>query len=95
MKFAFIIMGDFAAEDSAKICGGAAQIVGVRNIAEAEAAARRLAAEGIGCIELCGAFGEEGARKIIAATNGELPIGYVTHLPEQDEIYRKAFGDKA
>lgn len=95
MKFAFIIIGDFASADSAKICGGAAQIIGVRSIAEAETAARCLAAEGIGCIELCGAFGEEGARKIIAATEGRLPIGYVTHLSEQDEIYKKAFGSKA
>ncbi|MCI5527041.1 MAG: hypothetical protein MR397_02985 [Oscillospiraceae bacterium] len=25
------------------------------------------------------------------ATENKLPIGYVTHLPEQDDVYRAAF----
>ena len=52
---------------------------------------RRLEEEGVGCIELCGAFGEEGARAVIEATKNRIPVGYVTHLPEQEEVYRKAF----
>ncbi|MFQ7574196.1 MAG: DUF6506 family protein [Lachnospira sp.] len=32
---------------------------------------------------MCGAFGENGARAVIEATENKLPIGYVTHLPEQ------------
>lgn len=92
MKFAFIIMGDFsAANDSAEIHNGDAQIVGVANIEEAQKAACRLQREGVDCIELCGAFGKSGARKIIEATNNKLPIGYITHLPEQDEVYSTAF----
>ena len=51
----------------------------------------RLEEEGVGCIELCGAFGEEGARAVIEATKNRIPVGYVTHLPEQEEVYRKAF----
>ena len=47
--------------------------------------------EGIGCIELCGAFGPEGAKKIIEATDNKIPVGFVTHLPEQEEIYKAAF----
>lgn len=94
MKFAFIIMGNFGEDAAAEIAGGAARIIGVRSIEEAKAAALRLASQGIGCIELCGAFGEEGARQIAAVTENKLPVGYVTHLPEQDEIYRKAFGEK-
>ena len=92
MRFAFIIMGEFqAAQDRAQIHQGAAQIVGVSDLQEAVQAARRLQAEGVDCIELCGAFGEAGAREIIRATEGRLPIGYVTHLPEQDDVYRAAF----
>ena len=53
--------------------------------------AARLEEEGVGCIELCGAFGEEGARAVIEATKNRIPVGYVTHLPEQEEVYRKAF----
>ncbi|MCB5406456.1 DUF6506 family protein [Thomasclavelia ramosa] len=47
--------------------------------------------EGVGCIELCGAFGKAGAKTIIEVTENKIPIGYVTHLPEQDEIYDLTF----
>lgn len=92
MRFAFLIMGDFEAEkDRGAIRNGTAQIIGVGNIEEAKKAARKLYEEGVGCIELCGAFGESGAKAVIEATDNQIPVGYVTHLPEQDEIYRKAF----
>lgn len=55
--------------------------------------AKKLKADGIDCIELCGAFGEAGAKAIIEATDNTLPIGYITHLPEQDEMYRIAFSN--
>lgn len=87
MKFAFLIMGDFHAE----IRNGDAQIIGVADLKEAIGVARRLQEEGIDCIELCGAFGEAGARAIIRATDNRLPVGYITHLPEQDDVYRAAF----
>lgn len=93
MKFAFLIMGDFGPGDRAAIGGGSAQIVGVSSLAEAAEAARQLAAQGVDCIELCGAFGPEGAREIIRATENRLPVGYITHLPEQDDVYRAAFGE--
>ena len=55
------------------------------------AAARELLEQGVGCIELCGAFGPDGARRIIEATENRIPVGYVTHLPEQEAVYRAAF----
>ena len=58
---------------------------------EAAAAAKQLCEEGIDCIELCGAFGAEGAKQIIEITENRIPVGYVTHLPEQDEIYKAVF----
>lgn len=92
MKFAFIILGPFDQKtDRAVIHGGTAQILGVSTLEEACQVARELAESGIDCIELCGAFGEEGTRKIIEVTGNKLPIGYVTHLPEQDPVYEAAF----
>ena len=86
MKFAFLILGDFRPEtDRAAIHGGAAQMRG------ACAAAQELLEQGVGCIELCGAFGPDGARRIIEATGNRIPVGYVTHLPEQEAVYRAAF----
>ncbi|MEG2396803.1 MAG: DUF6506 family protein, partial [Oscillospiraceae bacterium] len=42
---------------------------------------------------LCGAFGENGAKEIIIATENKIPIGYVTHLSEQDELFNSAFSN--
>ena len=94
MKFAFLIMGDFdVRQDYAAIHGGDACIVGVADIEQACAAAQRLHHAGVGCIELCGAFGPDGARQVIEATGGRIPVGYVTHFPEQDPLFRAAFPD--
>ncbi len=85
-------MGDFnSGVDFAQIHEGGAQIVGVATLEEAKKAAMRLQTDGVDCIELCGAFGEKGAREIIKATKGTVPIGYVTHLPEQNELYTRVF----
>lgn len=95
MKFAFIIMGPFQPEkDHASIHDGDAQIIGVSTIEEACAAAKELKATDITCIELCGAFGESGAKKVIAATESKVPVGYVTHLPQQDPIFQAVFGEE-
>ena len=53
-----------------------------------------LVKEGVNCIELCGGFGSAGAKAIIEATGNEIPIGYITHLPEQDELYAQVFSKK-
>lgn len=92
MRFAFIIMGEFNnKDDRASIHDGTAQIIGVSNIDEAIEVAEELYKSGIDCIELCGAFGEENAKKIIQMTENKIPIGHIVHLPEQDEVYLKAF----
>lgn len=94
MRFAFLIMGkEFSSRvDRAKICNDSAMIVGVSNMDEAIAVAKELEEDGVECIELCGAFGEDNARRIIDATEGRIPIGHIVHLKEQDELYRKVFG---
>lgn len=95
MKFAFLIMGKFnSGEDQAQIHNGAARIIGVSDLEDAARTAKKLEEEGIDCIELCGAFLEEGARAVIEATGNRIPVGYVTHLPEQDDVYQKAFAGK-
>lgn len=95
MRFAFIIMGEFNfPTDRAEIGGGNAQIIGVADMNGALEAARMLQKSGVDCIELCGAFGEDGARKIIEATGNGMPIGYVNHLPEQDGLYRVVFSER-
>ena len=95
MKFAFLILSKFGSErDCASIQNGTARIIGVSSIEEAGEVAQKLLEEGIGCIELCGAFGKKGAAEIIRATGNRIPVGYITYLPEQDEVYRAAFSNK-
>ena len=95
MKFAYIIMGKVESSvDKASISkGDFAEIIGVSSINEAISVSKNLVQKGIDCIELCGAFGKDGAKKIIKATENKIPVGYVTHLPEQDELYKKTFGN--
>ena len=95
MKFAFIIMGDFEPKyDRASIHEETAQIIGVSNMDEACMAARKCYEDGVDCIELCGAFGEAGAKKVIEATGNKIPVGYVVHFPEQNELFYLLFGEK-
>lgn len=53
-------------------------ILTVRNPDEAVALAKRLGEEGFGAIEVCGAFGEELAKKMYEAAGCKVPVGYVT-----------------
>lgn len=95
MKFAFLIMSSHeidSREERAAICDGEFSIISVNDIEDAKRTASELERKGIGCIELCGAFNEEGCRAVIEATGGRIPIGYVTHLAEQDGVFKKTFG---
>lgn len=95
MLFAFLVMGNYdSTRDRAAVHGGDTRMIGVKNLDDACGAARELLKEGVSCIELCGAFGPDGARRIIEATGGKIPVGYVTHFPEQDELFDRVFGSK-
>ncbi|WP_295153897.1 DUF6506 family protein [uncultured Brachyspira sp.] len=93
MKFAYLIMGSIfdSNTDKAYIHNGIAQIIGVSDIEEACKIAKELKEKGIDCIELCGGFKEEGARKIIEATENKIAVGFAVHLKEQEDIYKKLF----
>ena len=82
MRFAFLILGPrFEPErDRAAIPDGTAQIVGVPTVEQAARQAERLCREGVDCIELCGAFGREGAQRVKAALGGTAAVGYMTYL---------------
>lgn len=93
MKYAFLIMGDFSSQrDRVSFPDSQTFMIGVSSIEEAQTVAKKLMEEGVACIELCGAFEEQGARAVIQATGGKLPVGFVTHLPEQDSLFQAVFG---
>jgi hypothetical protein len=74
---------------------GDVTIVGVPTLEQACRVAAAAAMAGTAdFIELCGDFGEDGCRRVIAAVDGRLPVGYVTYLPEEltklDALFEKA-----
>lgn len=92
MKFIYLIMGPFDSKVDRKAIGknDNAEIIGVRNLDEAKVVAKSLI--GIAdVIELCGDFGESGAREIIDATFGKIPVGFVTHLDCQNDLFDEIF----
>ena len=67
-----------------------AEIIGIRNLNQAKEVSKSL----IGVadvIELCGAFEESGAREIIDATDGKVPVGFVAHFDFQDDLFDELF----
>ena len=57
-------------------------LVGVEKPEQGVDAARRLVAEGVQLIELCGGFGPVWAARIIKAIDGVVPVGSVGYGPE-------------
>lgn len=61
-------------------------ICGVNSIDEGCKLARDLMEqENCLLIELCGGFGAQGARRVIAAVDGRIPVGYIDYFPEELE----------
>lgn len=94
-KFAFLLMGNHYNPDEHKACfeteNQITYIFTVRNLQEAYEKVSILVKEGIGAIELCGAFKEENAKEMIELTNNKIAIGYVIHREEQDNLFEKFF----
>lgn len=88
-KWAMVIMneGYDPQKDTARLdtAGKETHILTVRNPQEAVELAKKLAENGFGAIEVCGAFGEELAKKMYEATSCTVPVGYVVTPEDQFE----------
>lgn len=95
-KYAFLLMGPQYDPEKHQACfetkGQITYICTVRNFREGCERLSELEKEGVGAVELCGAFGEDGAQKMIQQTQNKIAIGYVTHNPEQDTLFDAFFG---
>lgn len=94
-KFAYIVMGPSyqpKKHQATYITGGlTTSFFAVRDFEEAKERVKWCYNEGYKVLELCGAFGRQGAEELIALTDGEVGIGYVVHSPEQDKIFEQFF----
>ncbi|MBS5931408.1 MAG: hypothetical protein KIC94_00920 [Clostridiales bacterium] len=96
-KFAFLLMGSHYDPEEHMACFETEKqisyIFAVRNFEEACDKLSFLVSEGVGAIELCGAFGEENAQKMIELTHNKIAVGYVTHKSEQDNLFANFFSN--
>lgn len=86
-KFAFLIMtpDHDSAVDRVMIEKPSCKsvVVGVNSIEDACARAKELIESGaVNKIELCGAFGKDGARRVNQALGGGVPVGYIVDFEE-------------
>ena len=95
-KFAFLLMGNHYEPEHHQACFETEkQLTYIFTVKDFEAAKEKvgeLAKQGFGAVELCGAFGEEKTRELIALTEGRIAMGFVTHFPEQDPLFMDFFG---
>lgn len=96
-KFAFLLMGSHYNPEEHKACFETEKqisyIFTVKSFDEACDKLSFLESEGVGAIELCGAFSEENAQKMIELTHNKIAIGYVTHKSEQDNLFSNFFSN--
>ena len=86
-KWAMVIMGeDYTPEKDRALPvteKKEGHILTVKNPAEAVKLAAELRDAGFGAIEVCGAFGEELARRMYEATDCTVPVSFVTTPPDE------------
>ena len=94
-KYAMMVLGDYETKhDTAEFVHGEmlTRFVTVRDFEEARETAKKLLAEGFGCLEMCGAFGKENARMLAEETGGRIAIGYCVSDPDMEEKLAECFG---
>lgn len=86
-KYAMMLMNeDFTSQDTQlHVPGIEHHIFTVCSADQAIKLAKKLAKEGFGAIEVCGAFGEELAKRMHQATGEIVPVGYVKYPKEQEK----------
>ena len=91
-NFGFIVRGDgFDPERDVQVMETPAfkmTTIGISRPEQGMDAARRLVADGVQLIELCGAFGPIWTAKLIEAIDDAVPVGSVAYGPESiDRVY--------
>lgn len=91
-RFGFIVTGD----DFEQVQGTAKfamKVVGVSRPQDGIGVAKKMVAEGIQLIELCGGFSPVWAGKIIEAIDYAVPVGVVAYGPESIDSMHELFSD--
>ena len=97
-KYAFVLMGrEYQPDIHRARFESARQITYICTVRDLNGAVHEVEAlwrQGIGAIELCGAFGREDAERMRRLTTNEVAIGYVVHEPCMDDAFDKFFSER-
>lgn len=94
MRFAYILKsGQEGIVHHASIQSNSttSQIYSVHTFEQAGELAKRLVAQGIDCIELCGAFQEAGKQQVVSAIDCDVPVGHVVYTNSEVDKHDKLF----
>jgi len=94
MHFAYIIKSrQDGIVQQADIKSGSStfMVYSVHSIEQAGELAKELVALGIDCIELCGAFFEEGKQQVVDAIGCDVPVGHVVYTGSEAEKHDRLF----
>lgn len=92
--YAFVLLGDYdSTKNRMEIKNDhmSTLLCMVRTFEEAKQCVQELYEQGVGAIELCGAFGKEKAAVLAELTHHEVAIGYVVHDKEMDSLFAAFF----
>jgi hypothetical protein len=92
MKWGFIYTLDDPSAKSRTDTIGTLVCVGIPNVADAPDVARRLVADEVELIELCGGLGGAGLGSVVSAVNGRVPFGAVFYGVEASAGLHRLFG---
>lgn len=94
-KFAFILMGEEFDPETHRACFDCGDrktfIYTVRDFGQARGLITKLAKDGVGAFELCGAFSPAMCAELIELTDHQIPIGYITHFEGQEDLVARFF----
>lgn len=93
-RFGFIVTGDDFEQDQGTD-KFSMKVVGVKSPEQGIEVAKRMVAEGIQLIELCGGFSPVYAGKIIEAIDYAVPVGVVAYGPESIDAMYALFSSEA
>lgn len=94
MRFAYIFKSSqdgIVHHASIRSGSSTSDVYSVHSFALAGELAKKLVEQGVDCIELCGAFAEEGKQQVVDAISCDVPVGHVVYTGSEANKHDRLF----